>query len=342
MSLTRFGRFQSVRLASTLVGHSGRTYILGKTLSTRLTKPEYNVYQAQSGDKSFVVKATHEEVFNKELHLLREFGSSPYLRLPVDYNNESAHTLVFDYFRSDLLGLVHEHSDIPIEARKLMLRQAGEALKDLHSKNWIHLDVKPDNIFVDWSLDDRSKIQATRASLGDFEHALRLEGNKPLRLPERSQIGNLMWLSPEGLTGQGTTKPSDVFAFGLVCLYGITGLYVFGMNPQDLKENKMSPEQEVLRRAFLFFGPDIPPALLEQVDDESWAKVLTGASEWAQALTTRHEGFHIKDWAEDLLEFPHLTTEAKDLLYSMVNLDPTARATMDEVMDHRWWTMASS
>jgi serine/threonine protein kinase len=76
------------------------------------------------------------------------------------------------------------------------------------------LDVKPDNILVDWALDEQGKPPVKRAALGGFDIALKLESGSPLRA--KHAVGNVMWQSPKGQTGKGVAKPSDVYSFGLV------------------------------------------------------------------------------------------------------------------------------
>lgn len=74
--------------------------------------------------------------------------------------------------------------------------------------------MKPDNILVDWACDQDGNKTVTKAALGDFDIALKLEDGKPLYGPHA--VGNAMWRSPEAQTGRGVTKASDVFSFGLV------------------------------------------------------------------------------------------------------------------------------
>lgn len=78
------------------------------------------------------------------------------------------------------------------------------------------LDVKPDNILVDWSQDKQGRVEIERVALIDLDCSLKLKGDRLLRLPGSQRIGNFMWRSPEGHTGLGIGKPSDVFAYGLV------------------------------------------------------------------------------------------------------------------------------
>jgi serine/threonine protein kinase len=74
--------------------------------------------------------------------------------------------------------------------------------------------VKPDNIFVNWTCDEKGKKTVTDATLGDSGIAYRQGGTTPLRTG--IALGNFMWRSPEGQTESGMTKASDIFSYGLV------------------------------------------------------------------------------------------------------------------------------
>jgi serine/threonine protein kinase len=74
--------------------------------------------------------------------------------------------------------------------------------------------VKPDNILVNWTSDKEGNKLVSDVALGDFDIAFKPESGVPLQTPYA--IGNAMWRSPEGQTGRGVTKASDMFSFGLV------------------------------------------------------------------------------------------------------------------------------
>ena len=74
--------------------------------------------------------------------------------------------------------------------------------------------MKPDNIMVDWYLDDHGTPTIGHVVLGDFDIALKLKDGRPLSGPH--PIGNIFWRSPEGQTGKGVAKPSDVYSLALV------------------------------------------------------------------------------------------------------------------------------
>jgi len=69
---------------------------------------------------------------------------------------------------------------------------------------------------IDWNLDKQGQVQIERVALTDLDCSLKLKGDRLLRLRGAQRIGNFMWLSPEGHTGLGIGKPSDIFAYGLV------------------------------------------------------------------------------------------------------------------------------
>jgi serine/threonine protein kinase len=75
-------------------------------------------------------------------------------------------------------------------------------------------DVKPDNVLVNWTCDREDNKTVTNVALGDFDIAFESKDGYPLET--KYAIGNAMWRSPEGQTGRGVTKASDIFSFGLV------------------------------------------------------------------------------------------------------------------------------
>lgn len=212
------------------------------------------------------------------------------------------------------------------------------------------IDLKPDNILVNWTCDEQGNQVVTDAVLGDFDIAFKSEGGEPLQTPYA--IGNAMWRSPEGQTGIGVTKASDVFSFGLVvsepcfsprthakpclqCIYALgAGNLLVLKDYQALAENGITPEQEILHRHLLYFGP-LPDGLLKQVKDESWCDALKKLSEMAEVTVNDDPGVRFEHWGEDVA--PDLSPEATNMISGMTNLDPAARTTIDELLKHQWW-----
>lgn len=87
---------------------------------------------------------------------------------------------------------------------------------------WL-LDIKPDNILVDWATDDEGQPRVQKVALGDFDDAFKCPqrenvGDVTWVISNSSGrgVGNVMWRSPEAHAGKGMSKWSDVYSLGLV------------------------------------------------------------------------------------------------------------------------------
>ncbi|POS69497.1 hypothetical protein DHEL01_v212109 [Diaporthe helianthi] len=252
----------------------------------------------------------------------------------VDHNGKE-HVLVYKYYKHTFLALLSNYPNFPAAEVKKILRCTAEAIKELHDKNWIHIDVKPDNILVDWAYDSQGQPRVEKVALGDFDLALRLVDEQPLRAPHA--VGNVMWRSPEGQSGKGVAKASDIYSLGLVCIYGLGGgsmLILDDGTIQQLKENGMPPEQEIVVRHFMYFGP-LPDGLLRHVNDENWTTLFRAASEIAETEAAEDPDCRFERWSVG--DAAHLTSEAKNMIIKMVRLDPTQRPSIDEVLNDPWW-----
>ncbi|KAI0833084.1 hypothetical protein F5Y06DRAFT_280800 [Hypoxylon sp. FL0890] len=154
--------------------------------------------------------------------------------------------------------------------------------------------------------------------------ALKLEGQKLLN----HRMGNVMWRSPEGQLGKGVGKPSEVFSFGLLCLYVITGAQCF--HP-DFEKLEIEPEPVILFKLLSVFGP-LPDALVKHVNDEEAGALLKGL--W-QAIAEDESNEPFEQWSEEM--FPNLDNEAKRLILRMTNLDPAKRALMSDIIMDPYW-----
>ncbi|OTA31716.1 hypothetical protein BTJ68_08680 [Hortaea werneckii EXF-2000] len=320
-------RFQPevIRMASTITGESGRKYTRGKVLQNHRANPSLSVFMADSEDDHFVVKRVTRPFYDLSKRLASEFGSSSRLRMHVDCNDEEA-VLVFPYYETTLLALIQGDPEFPTEGRMKVLRQVGEAIQELHRKDWMHLDVKPDNVLVNCNTNEEGCKAVADAALGDFDLFCQA---KPLHTPYA--IGNFMWRSPEGQTGRGVTKASDIYSFGLVCIYALGGGNLLLLNNyQELAGRGITPEQEILTRHFAYFGP-VPDAVFEDVGDENWSAALKGAAGIADELVKDDPRLRFERWGEEL------GPEALRMIAGMVALNPKARLDISKIMAHPFW-----
>ncbi|KAI0013538.1 kinase-like protein [Xylariaceae sp. FL0662B] len=286
-------------------------------------------------DQPFILKPVSESRFKLSQELRKEYRNSQNLRTHVDDNVEER-VLIYEAYTSDLLYLIRGYRDLGVKQRKFILREIAQGLKELHDKNWVHLDVKPNNIMLDWSLDEAGEVRIDRVALADMESAMQLRDDQVLD----AVVGNLMWRSPEGQLGRGVCKPSEMFSFGLVCLFTMTGIEVLQPDWDKLDKaiagTDFGPEHIILEAMIRYFGP-VPDGLLERVrngsaDHES-AQILEGMRN--AMLELPYEDERLEGWDEK--RFPNLNSEVKRVLSRMLNFDPNKRATIDEILEDPWW-----
>lgn len=108
---------------------------------------------------------------------------------------------------------IDRHGKIPpARVFELMIGPA-KALALAHRNRIIHRDVKPGNLMFD----DHGHLKLMDFGLADVAH------ESASRRIRGKAVGSLGWIAPETAKGQGTTSLSDIFSFGLVMLYAMTG-----------------------------------------------------------------------------------------------------------------------
>lgn len=103
---------------------------------------------------------------------------------------------------------------------------------------------------------------------------------------------------------------------------------------QELQHNNTEMLHEILVRHISYFGP-LPEGLLQQVDDKVWCSILQAASRIAEEVINDDPNMRFEQWPEELA--PNLTPGAKSMISKMMNLDPAARATINDVLENPWW-----
>ncbi|KAL0575315.1 hypothetical protein V5O48_006666 [Marasmius crinis-equi] len=136
-----------------------------------------------------------------------------------------------------------------------LVHDVASGLCHLHHTKIVHGDLKGVNILV---------TPDERACIGDFGLS-RVADSHRLSLPtstSRGPAGTARWLAPELLTGgDGTTRESDVYAFGCVCYEIFTGLHPFP---------EISQDAAVVLQVMLGARPRRPTNIVE-LNDSMWA-----------------------------------------------------------------------
>jgi serine/threonine protein kinase len=106
-----------------------------------------------------------------------------------------------------------------------VVEQAAEGLGWMHSKGWVHRDVKPENFLV---------TEEGQVKLIDFGLAVRPTGWLAKLLPTRSKRqGTSSYMSPEQIRGLPIDQRADVYSFGCMLYEIVAGLPPYTGSTQD-------------------------------------------------------------------------------------------------------------
>ena len=164
----------------------------------------------------FFTRGPRPSLYSNEVHLLRACPGAPCLPRLLDAGYyQDVNFTITDYAGVDLIQEIFtKNRVITAEALKLIAVQVLVALEEIHSKGFLHLDVKPDNILV-----DTSGKQVTLIDFG-FSRTYMDEG---LHLPPTGRgpaQGNAVFCSTAYIKGETPSRRSDIesLAYTLILL----------------------------------------------------------------------------------------------------------------------------
>ncbi|KFY90857.1 hypothetical protein V500_04927 [Pseudogymnoascus sp. VKM F-4518 (FW-2643)] len=263
--------------------------------------------------------------FNEKIRpQLRE---SPFIRLPWD-TIPNQRIFVYKYLTDDILSLIREQ--ISIRARKRILRDSLRGIAELHDQEVVHLDIKPDNIMVTCShAGEETKVE--RVQVTDLENAAHLQKGRCIK---GMLAGNDNWRSPEAHFKGELNKPTDMFSFGIMCIYALLGRVILGPDDDFQKHTEQGALPYIIRlqRQVSYFGDQegVEGLLKHIADDETNCQVVRMLWEGRFEEYIPYKPF--SEWAD--------VTDVvfKDLIQGLTNLDPAKRITARQALEHQWFT----
>ncbi|KFY10985.1 hypothetical protein V491_07379 [Pseudogymnoascus sp. VKM F-3775] len=319
-------------LGSTLASESGLQYSIESVLQEKDYRPE-RVYLASRDDgHKVVLKEVPRSMFKPACDMQRDLitheGSS-YLRLMRDTIPEQS-ILIYDYATDHLLNLAQK--EIPLAARKRILRDALRGLAVLHDRNIVHAGMSSfinSPACINYANCDEN-IVVKSVQLSDLEDAAYVAPGSDIM---GSQVGNQLWRSPEAHAQGPVNSPSDIFSYGIVCIYVVTRAVIFAPSAKDTEDPNMEPLSIILERQLSYFAePDTFDALL---------RYLGSDSPWCEIFMAVRGGFNEQNRRKPFrlwkVERPGFDEDFMDLVGGMTNFDPAKRVTAREALAHRWF-----
>ncbi|KAI1652539.1 kinase-like protein [Daldinia decipiens] len=315
-SVSSFGS-QQFEPGVILKGYSGREYTIENVLQDRQDRL---VYLARANEKMFVLKSLFENEYNYALPLQLRFNHSPYLRALRDTVPEQK-MFVNEYMTDHLLNFAFK--DLSLAAQKRVLRDSLRGLATLHDQNIAHLDIKANNIMVDYR-DTSEGIIVDRVQLSDLEDSTHIPPGQALR---GLKVGNQFWRSPEAHVQGAVGKPSDIFSLALVFIFMRLKMVIFRIDSAP----NVDLTNAILERQISTFA--------EWNDYESFIDYLGRRHPWVGELSRLQDSFGSKNprrpfslWKSDSLD-----PDFKDLIKKMTNFDPRRRITARDALGHVWF-----
>jgi serine/threonine protein kinase len=177
----------------------------GNTVVIKNIKKEKRVYTNEVEE--------HEQGCRREFRILQQFDSK-YIVKPIELFAECACIVMEDLGRRTMYDELQDRRLLSEERVLHILKDVLSGLSHMHKKEWVHCDLKPENIM----------IKDQRAVIVDL-------GLAHSKMDRGMTGGTLPWLSPEQTKiqhGSGldeVTGKTDIYATGLIALYCHKGIY---------------------------------------------------------------------------------------------------------------------
>ena len=118
--------------------------------------------------------------------------------------------------------LANQRSEILTKYVFQILRDTCEAVSYIHAKGYLHLDLKPENVIV-WEHEGKAEVRLT-----DFDLSLPISATR-----DKRKAGTPEYMAPEQLIGKRIGPETDIFAYGVMAYYLITGKKPFTAGTSD-------------------------------------------------------------------------------------------------------------
>ncbi|KAF0299363.1 Twitchin [Amphibalanus amphitrite] len=183
-----------------------------------------------------------KELIKKEIDIMNQLHHPKLINLHDAFEEDDEMVLIFEFLSGgELFERITAEGYTMSEAEVInYMRQICEAVKHMHEKNIIHLDVKPENIMCQTS-------KSTKVKLIDFGLATKLNPNELVKI----STGTAEFAAPEIVEREPVGFYTDMWAVGVLGYVLLSGLSPFaGENDIDTLKNVRSCDWDFDEEAF--------------------------------------------------------------------------------------------
>lgn len=195
------------------------------------------VYLIYHDDKR--LQDTLEFRFNNEVKMLTELRDCKNIIKLLGYDQKNK-IIVLEKCKYNLKDYINKNiSNITVEQQNILIKNILNGIKEMHDRNIIHNDIKPDNIV----LNDDLNIKFI-----DFGFACKLDENKDFSTLIKP-VGSPFYLAPEYYAYVGYTEskdgfkdgykyynPGDIYSLGWVLYFVVSGKSVTDLFDKELSK----------------------------------------------------------------------------------------------------------
>ncbi|XP_060118776.1 kalirin isoform X2 [Heteronotia binoei] len=163
-------------------------------------------------------KMKKKEQAAHEAAMLQHLQHPQYITVHDIYESPSFYILVLELMDDGrLLDYLMNHDELMEEKVAFYIRDTTEALQYLHNCRVAHLDIKPENLLIDF------RIPVPRVKLIDLEDAVQITGHYHIH----HLLGNPEFAAPEVIQGTPVSLSTDIWSLGILAYVMLSGVSPF-------------------------------------------------------------------------------------------------------------------